>query len=429
MINSDNYTLADFLPNKKEASGKLLSTFYEYCEDYIQKGYNCYERPLVSACRNRVRIFDHYQKTEREMIMMGSNNYLGLSSHPNVLAAGFQAAHSYGFGSGGVPLFSGTYDLHKELEQRIAVLKGCEDAIIFSSGYVGNIGCITALFGKNDTIIQDRLNHASLIDGARFCGAKLKVFRHNNKDHLEKVLKELPCEGFKLIVVDGVFSMDGDIADLPAIRNLAKQYDAKVMIDEAHATGVIGPSGKGTPEHYGLSGQIDIVGGTLSKALAGIGGFIASSREVVNYLRFYSRSNMFSTSLPPSTVAALIAAIDVLETEPDHHRMLWDNIEYMIDRLKKMGFNIGQTRSAIIPLIVGNELKLRRFAKDLHEAGIYVNSVPYPAVPKKLSRVRLSLMAQHTLDDLDETLDILEQCGKRHDLLGHQAKEEAVCSG
>lgn len=410
MINSDLYTLADFFKSDGNVFAEETTKFYHFVDDYKKKQHFYCERPLLSSCRNRVKIYDRYSGVEKEMIMMASNNYLGLSTHPKVLEAGFEGARKYGFGSGGVPLFSGTYDLHKELENKIARLKGCEDAIILSSGYAANVGCLTALARRNDVLIQDRLNHASLLDGARFSGASMKVFKHNDPDHLEKVLKG--CQNFdsRLIIVDGVYSMDGDVAQLNAIKYLADKYDAKIMVDEAHATGVIGAAGKGTPEYHDLQGKIDIVAGTLSKALAGVGGFIASTKEIVNYIRFYARSNMFSTSLPPSTVAATIAAIDVLENEEIHNRRLKNNISYMTSNLRKKGFDIGKTDSAIIPIIVGDELKLRKMSKNLHEHGIYANPVSYPAVPKKLTRIRLSIMATHTQEDIDRTLDVLEFC-------------------
>lgn len=426
MINSDLYTLADFNKTDGNVFKREITDFLHFVEDYKNKQYDYYERPLLSSCRNRVTIYDRYTGKQRKMIMMASNNYLGLNSHHKVLEAGFLAAQKYGFGSGSVPLFSGTYDLHKELEYRIARLKECEDAVIFSSGYSANIGCLTALARKNDILINDRLNHASLIDGSRFSGAALKVFRHNDPDHLEKILKS--CQDFaaRLIIVDGVYSMDGDIAELPSIKHLANKYNARIMIDEAHATGVIGATGKGTPEHHNLQGEIDIVAGTLSKALVGVGGFVASTKEIINYIRFYARSNMFSTSLPPAVVAAVITAIDVLETEPIHNKKLKENIQYMTSNLRKIGVNIGKTESAIIPIIVGDELKLRELSKTLHECGIYVNSVPYPAVPKKVSRIRLSVMSTHTKEDLDKTLEVLDLCAKKYDI-GYKDYENEHC--
>lgn len=422
-MDSDLYTLADFNKSNSNVFEKEITDFFHFVQDYKHKQHFYYERPLLTACRNRVKVYDCYSGKEKEMIMMASNNYLGLNSHPKVLEAGFWAAQKYGFGSGGVPLFSGTYNLHKELEYKIARLKGCEDAVIFSSGYAANISCLTTLMRSKDITIQDRLNHASLIDGAIFSGADLKVFRHNDPNSLEKILRKCSNSGAKLIVLDGVFSMDGDIAELPSIKYLAEKYGAKIMIDEAHATGVIGVTGKGTPEHHNLQGKIDIVSGTLSKALGGVGGLIASTKEVVNYIRFYARANMFSTSLPPPIVAALIMSIEVLETEPIHNKRLKENIQYMTSNLKRIGFDIGKTESAIIPIIVGDELKLRKMAKTLHECGIYANPVPYPAVPKRLSRFRFSIMSTHTKEDLDKTIEVLDLCAKKYNLINDKAVE------
>lgn len=352
------------------------------------------------------------------MVMMASNNYLGLANHPRTVEASIKAAEKYGAGAGSVPLLGGTLEIHKELESKLAKMKGCEDAIIFTSGYSSNVGCVSALVRKDDVAINDRLNHASLIDGCRLSGGTLRSFKHNDLNSLEKVLEstDKSFEG-KLIIVDGVFSMDGDISPLPEIKKMADKYDAKIMIDEAHATGVIGETGCGTPEHFHMEGQIDIVAGTLSKALAVVGGFVASSKEVVNYLRYYARSYMFSTALPPASTGALIAAIDVIQDEPELRKKLWYNIDYMLTRLRKMGFDLGNAETAIIPIIVGDDDKLKKMSREIHQAGIFLNSVYYPAVPKKLSRLRLSLMATHTQEDLDLTLHVLERVGKKYGLI------------
>jgi len=351
--------------------------------------------------------------------MMASNNYLGLTTHPAVVEAARKALEKYGVGAGSVPLLGGTLDLHRELEHKLAQMKGCEDAVIFSSGYASNVGCVSALVRKNDVAINDRLNHASIIDGCRLSGGTFRTFRHNDLTHLEKVLRSTEDQGFlgKLVIVDGVFSMDGDISNLPGIKAITDRYGARLMIDEAHATGVIGANGRGTPEHFKMEGQIDLVAGTLSKALGSVGGFVASSKEVVNYLRFYARSHMFSTALPPTTAAALCAAVDVIQTEPALREKLWSNINYMITNLKRLGFNLGNAETAIIPIIIGDDRTLKEVSKEVHEAGIFVNSVYYPAVPKKLSRLRLSLMATHTQEDLDDTLAVMERVGKKYGLI------------
>jgi glycine C-acetyltransferase len=407
-IDSDLFTLADFMKGDGNVFEREVPDFYHFLEDGRQKRRFHYERPLLSGCKNRVVIYDYYSKSPKEMIMMASNNYLGLSTHPQVIEAGIRAAQKYGFGSGSVPLFSGTYDLHRELEKEIADLLGQEDTVLFSSGYVANIACLASLGRKNDVIIHDRMNHASLLDGNVFSRAAFKIFSHNSADKLERVLKN--CRQFekKIIVTDGVFSMDGDIANLPAIKRLAKVYNAAVIIDDAHALGVIGRSGRGTAEYFDMEGEVDIVTGCMSKSLGSIGGFVASTREIVNYIRYYGRSNMFSSSLPPPDIAASLAAIGVLKGEPTLVQKLRGNITYMKTNLSRMNLNIGNSQSAIIPIIVGDELKLRDMIRSLHEQGVYANAVPYPAVPRHLSRIRLSIMSSHTREDLDETLAAVE---------------------
>ena len=419
MIKHVGKNLSDFteLPNRDIFA--KTAPFYEFTEELAVHEYHHWSRVLTSPSEHRVKILDQYTNEVREMIMMASNNYLGLTTHPAVIEASRKALEKYGAGAGSVPLLGGTLDLHKELEAKLAKMKGCEDAIIFTSGYSSNVGCVSALVRKNDVAINDRLNHASIIDGCRLSGGCLRTFRHNDLNNLEQVLRSTEEQGLlgKLIIVDGVFSMDGDISNLPGIKAIANRYDARIMIDEAHATGVIGENGRGTPEHFHLEGQIDLVAGTLSKAFAVVGGFVASSKEVVNYLRFYARSHMFSTALPPASVGALSAGIDVIEHEPELRKKLWYNINYMISNLKEMGFNLGNAETAIIPIIIGNEDLLMKISREVHQAGIFVNSVYYPAVPKKLSRLRLSLMATHTQEDLDDTLAVLEKVGKNYGLI------------
>lgn len=411
--------LSDFLElPHRDILAKTLP-FYEFTEELTAHEFHHWGRMLTSPSERRVKILDPYTNRIREMVMMASNNYLGLTTHPAVVEAARKALEKYGVGAGSVPLLGGTLDLHKELEYRLAKMKGCEDAVIFSSGYSSNVGCVSALVRKTDVAINDRLNHASIIDGCRLSGGTFRTFRHNDLDNLEKVLRATEDQGFlgKLIIVDGVFSMDGDISNLPGIKAIADRYGARIMIDEAHATGVIGAHGRGTPEHFQMEGKIDLVAGTLSKALGGVGGFVASTKEVVNYLRFYARSHMFSTALPPATAAALCAAIDVIEQEPALRQKLWSNINYMLTNLKQMGFNLGNAETAIIPIIVGDDRMLKEISREVHQAGIFVNSVYYPAVPKKLSRLRLSLMATHTQEDLDDTLTVLERAGKKYGLI------------
>ena len=418
-INSDNFSLADFVDSSDKDLFYKTKPFGEFLEDIARKGFDQYRMPLLTASKNRVEVFDKNFGEVREMIMMGSCNYLGLSTHPKVVMASLDSTRVYGTGSEGAALLSGTYDIHRELEIKIAQMKGCEDAAVFPTGYATNVGCIPALVKRGDAVIIDRLAHASIIDGCMLSGGLFGTFQHSNIDSLKDVLERTGKKyNGRLVVVDGVYSMDGDIAPLDQIVEVAHQYGAKVMVDEAHATGVIGERGKGTPSHFKIEGKVDIVMGTLSKALAAVGGFVASSRDVVNYLRYYARSGFFSINLPPAVAAAALAAVEVMENETELHNNLWRNIKYMKENLLSLGFNVGKTESAIIPVIVGDGLTLRKMSKRIYEEGIYLSAVPYPAVPKGEERFRLSLMATHTKQDLDKTLEVLEKVGKEFNIQG-----------
>lgn len=417
-INSDNYTLADFIEISDKDLFRKAKFFWGAIEDMTKKGFNTYRRPLVSSCRNRVLVQDERTGKPKEMIMLGSSNYLGLATHPKVVEAAKGAAEKYGIGSGGAPLLSGTYEIHRELETKLAKLESCEDAIVFTSGYEANIGCIPALIRKNDIAIIDRFSHASIIDGCILGRGPFKSFRHSDLRDLIQVLESNKGKyAGKLIIVDGVYSVGGDIAPLPEILRIAKEYGAKVMVDDAHAIGVIGDRGKGTPSHFKMEGEVDIVMGTLSKALGGLGGFVASSKEVINYLRYYARSYFFSVYLPPSIAASALAAIEVMENEPELIQKLWENIKYMKENLIYLGFNIDNSESAIIPIIIGDELTLRKMSKRIHEEGIYLNAIPYPAVPKGQECLRLRLMVTHTREDLDKTIEVLEKVGREFGVL------------
>lgn len=414
-IDSDNYTMADFITQRDKDLFAKTRPCYEYLEDWRSKGTYTHRRNVLSACKNRVIVYDELLGIEREMIMMASNNYLSLSTHPKVIEAGQKALRKYGSGMSGSPLLNGTFDMLKELEEKLARLKGYEEAMLFSTGYSANVGAISGLIRPEDVILIDRLNHASIIDGCRLAGGNFRAFKHNDMEDLEKLLKKCDEQFMgKLIVMDGIFSMDGDLAPLPKIVDLANRYGAKVMVDEAHATGVIGSHGGGTTDYFNLEGEIDLVMGTFSKSLAATGGFVASSKEIISYLRHYARSYLFSASLTPSVIATVLAALNVIEEEPELRERLWNNIYYMHDNLKMLGYNVfpSPPESAIIILTIGNEVKLRQMSKEIHKAGIFLNAIPYPAVPRDKSRFRISLMATHTRDDLDETLDALERVGK-----------------
>ncbi|HAI21654.1 MAG TPA: 8-amino-7-oxononanoate synthase [Clostridiales bacterium UBA8153] len=406
-------SLADFFELQDPDIFAKTRAFMPFVRANQERGHYLYRRTLVAASANRVLVRDEGTGREREMIMMASNNYLGLTTHPRVIQAGLDAIREFGAGAGSVPLLAGTLALHRQLEARLAELKGCEAAVVFATGYASNVGCVSALARAGDLVVNDILNHASIIDGCRLSGATVKAFPHNNTKALDGLLSRAGGEYHgKLVVVDGVFSMDGDIAPLPELISVCRRHGARLMIDEAHATGVIGAQGRGTPEHHGVEGQVDIVAGTLSKGLGGVGGFVASTAEVVEYVRFYARSYMFSTALPPTVAASVLAALDVIATEPGLRQRLWTNIRYMREKLTAAGFDLGNSQTAIFPLILGDDVKVKEMGRILHELGIYVNPVFYPAVSRKLSRVRLSIMATHTREDLEQTVEACREAGR-----------------
>lgn len=407
-----NASLMDFFDTGSRDIMGRASYFNEYASFVKAQKHNYFRRISTSGSSPVMSVLDPYTGKTQKMINLASNDYLNLTKHPKTIAAGIDAIKKYGSGAGSVPLLGGTLDIHLELEEKIAKFKGCEDAILYTSGFGSNCGTLLALLQEKDIAILDILVHASTIDGCK--NTNIKYFRHNNLDSLEKILSKSQKEyRTKLVVVDGVYSMDGDIAPLDKIVELAKAYGAYVMVDEAHATGVIGKNGRGTPEHFNIEGKIDIVSGTFSKALGGVGGFIATNRELVELLHFYSRAYMFSTAPTPQVAGSLIQAIDIIEKETDRRSNLWRNIKHFREKLTKLGFNIGNSQTAIFPVIIGDDHKVKEACKMLHDKGIYVNPVQYPAVPKRLSRIRMSLMSEHTIENLDYTLQELESVGKK----------------
>ncbi|HWI61760.1 MAG TPA: aminotransferase class I/II-fold pyridoxal phosphate-dependent enzyme [Symbiobacteriaceae bacterium] len=394
--------------------------FAEFTQSQFDHHHLQYRRVSTSGSAPVMRVLDPYTGMEREMIYFASNDYLNLTRHPRVVAAGRAALDKYGAGAGSVPLLGGTLDLHIELEQAVAKFKGCESAIIFTSGFGSNSGALLAMLGEQDCAILDLFVHASIIDGCK--RAKNEFFRHNDMRSLERALKQTDGKyRTRLVIVDGVYSMDGDIAHLDQIVELAHAHGAYVMIDEAHATGVIGANGRGTPEHFGLEGKVDIVAGTFSKALGAVGGFIAAKTELVNLLHFYSRSYMFSTAMTPQVAGSLIEALRVIQEEPQLRASLWQNIRYFRAGLETLGFNLGHAETAIFPIIVGDDWKVKEICRRLHEEGVYANPVLYPAVSKRLARIRLSLMTNHTQEHLDRCLNLLEGLGREYGVIGPAA--------
>lgn len=424
-MDSTNLSLADFMSMPGLDIMQRAERFYEFIEDSKQKRHYQYKRVAVNGSEPVRKIIDHYTGKMREMVYLASNDYLNLTRHPRVVEAGREALEKYGAGAGSVPLLGGTLDIHIELEKRIAGFKGCEAAIIYTSGFGSNAGTLLSMLQEDDVAVLDMLVHASIIDGCK--NTNVKFFKHNDLRSLEHTLKKVK-DGYrtKLVAVDGVYSMDGDIAPLDRIVELARHYGAYVMVDEAHATGVIGKNGRGTPEHCNVEGKVDIVAGTFSKALGGVGGFVAANKKLVELLHFYSRPYMFSTAMTPQVAASLIAAMDVIESEPELRQKLWDNIRYFRKNLLDLGFNLGNAETAIFPVIISDDYKVKEMCRRLHEMDIYVNPVLYPAVQRKLARIRMSIMSAHTREHLDKALNALEDVGREFGVIGGRVEDEEI---
>ena len=352
----------------------------------------------------------------REVINLSSNNYLGLATHPRMIAAAAGAAQEFGAGSGAVRTIAGTMDIHVELEKKIAAFKHTEAALVFQSGFTANAGTVAAVLGKDDMIISDELNHASIIDGCRLSRAGIRVFQHGDIDGLRKLLDETDAVRdaghHVLVVTDGVFSMDGDIARLPEIVRAAKEHGAITMVDDAHASGVLGRNGRGTVDHFDLHGQVDIQVGTLSKAIGVLGGYVAGSRTLIDYLIHRGRPILFSTSHPPAVTAACMEAFDILLEEPEIIDKLWENTRFFKKGLEDLGFNTGISQTPITPVIVGEGALAMKLSDKLFEEGVFAQALAFPTVPRGKARVRTIVMATHTQKDLDTALRAFEKVGK-----------------
>ena len=349
----------------------------------------------------------------KKVLMFGSNSYMGLTNHPKIKEACIKAIEKYGSGCAGSRFLNGTLDIHIELERKLAEFVHKDDALVFSTGFQVNLGVIPTVTGRNDYILIDELDHASIIEATRLSFAKVLKFRHNDMHSLENLLKRCEPGRIKLIVVDGIYSMEGDIANLPGIVKLADKYEATIMIDDAHAIGVIGEHGSGTASHFGLTDKIDLIMGTFSKSLASLGGFIASDFDTINYMKHHSRSLIFSASITPASAAAVLTAMDIIKAEPERIVKLWELTHYTIDNFKRMGFDIGKSETPIIPLYIRDNLKTLKLTKMLLDEGVFVNPVVSPAVNKDSTLIRFSLMATHTKDQVDIALEKFDKLGKK----------------
>ncbi|GHU86612.1 8-amino-7-oxononanoate synthase [Bacteroidia bacterium] len=368
------------------------------------------------------RVIESDQDTEvvingKKVLMFGSNAYLGLTNHPKVKEAAIAATNKYGTGMAGSRFLNGTLDIHIELEKKLAKFLGKDDAICFSTGFQVNLGVVSCITGREDYILWDERDHASIIEGHRLSFSQKLKFRHNDMESLEKQLKQCQPDKVKLIVVDGVFSMEGDLANLPEIVRLARKYDANIMVDEAHGLGVLGRQGRGVTDHFGLLKDVDLIMGTFSKSLASIGGFIAGSDSLINFLRHNSRSYIFSASNTPAATAAASAAFDIMVSEPERIEHLWKLTNHAIERFREMGCEIGNTATPIIPIYIRDNEKTFRVTQELFEQGIFLNPVVSPAVSNEDTLIRFSLMATHTFEQLDLALDKIEKALKKVDVL------------
>ena len=373
-------------------------------------------------------IYPYFRKIESEqdteviingkkVLMFGSNSYMGLTNHPKVKEAAIEATKKYGTGLAGSPFLNGTLDIHKELEQKLAAFVGKEDAMLFSTGFGVNLGVVSTLTGRNDSIILDEQDHASIIEGRRLSFSKALKYKHNDMESLEEQLKKCSPEEVKLIVTDGVFSMEGDVANLPEIVKLAKKYDASVMVDEAHGIGVFGKQGRGTCDHFGVTDDVDLIMGTFSKSFASLGGFIACDKSITNFLRHHSRSYIFTASITPASTAAVGAALDIMMNEPERMEHLWEITHYALEGFRNMGCEIGNTSTPIIPLYIRDNNLTFTITRDLSEEGVFVNPVVSPAVAPHDTLIRFSLMATHTKEQVTIGLEKIQKVFRKYNLI------------
>jgi len=386
----------------------LLQKCFDFtqAEEVKKAGLYPYFRPIATEQDTEVII------NGKRLLMLGSNSYLGLTSDPRVKEAAVWAIKKYGTGCAGSRFLNGTLDLHIQLEEELSRFLKKEAVLLYSTGFQANLGIISGLVGKGEYAITDKSDHASIVEGCKLSFGETKRFRHNDMENLKKVLERLPYDAGKMIIVDGVYSMEGDIAPVPEIIKLARKYNARVMVDDAHGLGVLGKTGAGTAEHFGAEDEVDVIMGTFSKSLASLGGFAAARKDVIEYLKHHSRPLIFSASISPSNAAAALKALAILREEPERREWLWRNTKILHEGFKSLGFDIGTTETPVIPVYVGDVLKVFQMCMMLHEEGVFVNPVVPPGVPPGRSLIRVSCMATHTPEQMDFALDKFKKVGK-----------------
>ncbi len=403
-------------PESKKESTKAVDLFkkcreWTAAKEVMAAGYYPYFRPISSAHGDEVVV------NGKKMIMIGSNNYLGLVGDTRVKEAAAEASLKYGSGCTGSRFLNGTLDLHVELEEKLAKFMKREAALVFSTGFQTNLGTISCLVGKDDIILCDRSNHASIMDGCRLAYGKTMKYMHNDMEDLSRVLGIARNNGFRggiLIITDGVFSMEGDICKLPDLSKLAEEFGARILVDDAHSIGVLGDGGRGTAEHFGMIDKADLTMGTFSKSFASLGGFIAGDEDTLHYVKHFARELIFSASIPPGSAAAVIKVLEIIEAEPERREQLWKNTYKMHEGLKGLGYNIGETETPVVPIMIGDDLTCFQLWKDLSDEGIFANAVVPPAVAPKMSLIRTSYTATHTDEQLDRVLEIFARLGKKY---------------
>ena len=400
-------------PVQSKSFMDILKKCYEYTDAQVARseGYYPYFQPIAGSDDNEVRI------NGKKMLMIGSNNYLGLTHHPKIMEAAEHASRVYGTGCTGSRFLNGTLDLHEALERDLAEFTRKEAALVFSTGYMSNVGAISALVGRHDTIVVDRFDHASIVDGCSMAMGKTMRFKHADLDDLDRQLGRVNGEGGVLVAVDGVFSMEGDIADLPGLIEVCRNHGARLLCDDAHSFGVLGDTGAGTTEHFGVQKETDLVTGTFSKSFASIGGFVAADAAVIDYMKHISRPMIFSASMPPYAVATVHAALELIKSEPERRERLWEITHYMLNGFKAMGWDVGPSETPIIPLVIGDRMKTFGLWRHLFDAGIFTNPVVSPAVPEAFCRLRTSYTATHTNEQLDFVLETCQKAGRKLGLI------------